>query len=238
MSATNKGEATMISHDDDKAINFKRLEQELENAVEGEARYWRENDAKFRAVHQKVATYDEFRDIVKASHLKPLEKEDKLTDIKFIQPWNSQANKRQEDGNKKATEDIPKGKEYPTSGQAFIREWRRFNKDTTQQYDYLIELGGEQLRKIFKPEIGFGLLGEFANCLDCELKNEDFKNVINILQELCETNRFSLTVQFLSSKEKGYLNSLVVKLKNMASDVENFESEVLTDLQTKYEIKQ
>lgn len=49
------------SYDDDKAIDFKKLEKELTNAVEDEARYWRENDAKFRAVHQKVATYDEFR---------------------------------------------------------------------------------------------------------------------------------------------------------------------------------
>ena len=51
----------MTSHDDDAAIDFKKLEKELNNAVEADARYWRENDAKFRAVHQKVASYDEFR---------------------------------------------------------------------------------------------------------------------------------------------------------------------------------
>lgn len=53
--------AAKTSHDDDEVINFKKLESELQNAVEGEAKYWRENDAKFRAVHQKVASYDEFR---------------------------------------------------------------------------------------------------------------------------------------------------------------------------------
>jgi len=60
MSVVNQG-TKKASYDDDKTIDFKKLEHELETAVEGEARYWRENDAKFRAVNQKVATYDEFR---------------------------------------------------------------------------------------------------------------------------------------------------------------------------------
>ena len=49
------------SHDDDKEIDFGKLERELHKAVEADARYWRENDAKFRAVNQKVGSYDEFR---------------------------------------------------------------------------------------------------------------------------------------------------------------------------------
>lgn len=42
-------------------INFSALERELESAVEADKKYRRENDAKFRALHQKVATYEEFR---------------------------------------------------------------------------------------------------------------------------------------------------------------------------------
>lgn len=42
-------------------IDIKRLERELVSAVEADKKYWRENDAKFRAIHQKVATYEEFR---------------------------------------------------------------------------------------------------------------------------------------------------------------------------------
>ena len=42
-------------------INFLALEKELECAVEADKKYRRENDAKFRALHQKVATYEEFR---------------------------------------------------------------------------------------------------------------------------------------------------------------------------------
>jgi len=50
----------MVSRKEDK-IDFNKLEIELASAVEADQRYWRENDAKLRAVQQKVATYDEFR---------------------------------------------------------------------------------------------------------------------------------------------------------------------------------
>lgn len=51
----------MVSHDDDK-LDFGKLQKELEKAVEQDEKYWRENDAKIRAVTtQKVATYQEFK---------------------------------------------------------------------------------------------------------------------------------------------------------------------------------
>ena len=43
------------------SINFDKLEKELQSAVDADAKYWRENDAKFRAIEQKVATYDDFK---------------------------------------------------------------------------------------------------------------------------------------------------------------------------------
>lgn len=42
-------------------IDFSALEKELARALEADKKYQRENDAKFRAIHQKVATYEEFR---------------------------------------------------------------------------------------------------------------------------------------------------------------------------------
>ena len=61
---------------DDEGIDFRKLEKELALAVEADAKYDRENSAKFRAVEQRVASYEEFRDIVSAAHLKPLERKD------------------------------------------------------------------------------------------------------------------------------------------------------------------
>lgn len=61
---------------DDEGIDFRKLENELALAVEADEKYLRENDAKFRAVNQRVGSYEEFRDIVSAAHLKPLERKD------------------------------------------------------------------------------------------------------------------------------------------------------------------
>ncbi|XP_020567736.1 coiled-coil domain-containing protein 103 [Oryzias latipes] len=67
-------------------IDFSALERELKAAVESDRRYDRENEAKLRAVHQGVS-YEQFRNLVLSSHLKPLEKKD--TDgAPRKQPWN------------------------------------------------------------------------------------------------------------------------------------------------------
>ena len=66
----------------DDVIDFKRLDEAVSTAIESEARYWRENDAKFRAVNQKVATYEEFEGIVKGSHIKPMTEDITALDLK------------------------------------------------------------------------------------------------------------------------------------------------------------
>lgn len=42
-------------------INFSCLEKEPQAALEADRKYQRENDAKFRALNQNVASYEEFR---------------------------------------------------------------------------------------------------------------------------------------------------------------------------------
>lgn len=42
-------------------IDFTALERELQGAIESEQRYKKENEAKLRAVHQRVSSYNEFR---------------------------------------------------------------------------------------------------------------------------------------------------------------------------------
>ena len=43
------------------AIDVSRVERELVDALAADRKYARENDAKIRAVSQRVATYEEFR---------------------------------------------------------------------------------------------------------------------------------------------------------------------------------
>ncbi|KAM6966493.1 dynein axonemal assembly factor 19 [Tautogolabrus adspersus] len=67
-------------------IDFSALERELQGAIESEQKYKRENEAKLRAVGQRVS-YDQFRDLVLSCHLRPLEKKDK-EGAPRKQPWN------------------------------------------------------------------------------------------------------------------------------------------------------
>ncbi|XP_029945210.1 dynein axonemal assembly factor 19 [Salarias fasciatus] len=68
------------------AIDFKALEAELQMAVESDRKYQLENQTKLRAVSQGVS-YSQFRDLVQASHLKPLDRKDKEGGPRK-QPWN------------------------------------------------------------------------------------------------------------------------------------------------------
>ena len=70
---------TVLSDD---VINFKRLDEAVQGALEAEAKYTRENDAKFRAVAQKVATYEEFEGIVQGAHIKPMTEDIAALDLK------------------------------------------------------------------------------------------------------------------------------------------------------------
>ncbi|XP_023573921.1 coiled-coil domain-containing protein 103 isoform X3 [Octodon degus] len=72
------------------AVDFKALEKELRAALAADEKYERENAAKFRAVAQKVPSYEDFRNIVLASHLKPLERKDKMGGKRTV-PWNCHA---------------------------------------------------------------------------------------------------------------------------------------------------
>uniref|UniRef100_A0A9J7XGN6 ABI gene family member 3 n=1 Tax=Cyprinus carpio carpio TaxID=630221 RepID=A0A9J7XGN6_CYPCA len=133
-------------------INFSQLEKELQAALEADRKYQRENDAKFRALNQNVASYEEFRDIVLASHLKPLDRKD-ISGAPRKQPWNPIAF-----GTKHASalsEEVqPKLSEIqPRSASEFFRDWRRFAGSSLEKYSLLVSLGGEALREIFRTEV-------------------------------------------------------------------------------------
>ncbi|OWF42376.1 coiled-coil domain-containing protein 103-like [Mizuhopecten yessoensis] len=202
------------SHDKD-SLNFDKLEKELYAAVDADKKYWRENDAKFRAVGQKVETYEEFQDIVKASHLKPLDKGDNLNGIVFDQPWNSHAIKMKNAAPLKSTGgDLQQNDDLPKNGPEFARDWRRHHKTVQSQYGYLLKIGGARLGEMFKTEISFGLLGDILSALCHGFSSSDSTAVLAVVDGLCSANRFSLSVQFLSSKEKQVCSDLFQKLQS------------------------
>ncbi|XP_070570514.1 coiled-coil domain-containing protein 103-like [Ptychodera flava] len=223
----------MVSGKDEESIDFTKLERELEAAVEADAKYWRENDAKIRAVTQKVESYEEFKDIVAAAHIKPLERKDKISEKKPT-PWNPHATKKTgADSNTESSFQKDDSK-LPQNGHEFARDWKRHCKSNADKYSFLIQLGGEHIGRIFKSEISFGLLGEILTSLDECYAETEHKSVLCILENLAKANRFSLSLDFLSSTEKSRAQKLFSKI--LASSTNAQDQEALDSLQSISEI--
>ncbi|XP_060704735.1 coiled-coil domain-containing protein 103 isoform X1 [Hemiscyllium ocellatum] len=185
--------------EESKTLDFKALKRELETALFLDEKYKRENDAKFRAIHQKVGSYEEFRDIVLASHLKPLDLRDKLGARN--QPWNRCARSLStKDSIQVGLSQHSHSK--PKTAVEFSRDWRRYYSTEAEKYSFLLSLGGQLLGNIFRAEIGFGYLGEFLVILCNNFQQTDGQAIYWILLHLSQTQRFDLHVDFLSSSER------------------------------------
>ncbi|XP_060637185.2 coiled-coil domain-containing protein 103 isoform X1 [Anolis sagrei] len=196
-------------------IDFRTLEKELEQAIASDEKYKRENDAKFRAVRQKVASYEEFRDIVRASHLKPLDKGDKMRSKRSML-WNScafKSNCKEESGIELSQE----LEQLPETSAEFYRDWRRCMKSSQQRYQLLLQLGPQSLGRIFQTDLAYGLLGEFLAVLTENVCMEDQNIVLEILESFAGTKRFGLNIELLGEQEKEGCRGLFEKLQKMAS---------------------
>ncbi len=203
-------------------IDFKKLAKELDKAVEADSKYSRENAAKFRAVEQRVGSYEEFRDIVLASNLKPLDKKDIMSETNRHQPLNSVCTSRQPQ-TKQATGEINNckiaGKEMlpqPQNPDEFMKSWKKLARDSRAKYTYLMQIEPSKLEKIFKSEQVGNILGEILSVLDKHFSATDLNRIIAILRCLKASKRFALSVQFLTKAEKGSVAELFEKLETNA----------------------
>uniref|UniRef100_A0A3Q1M4P2 Coiled-coil domain containing 103 n=2 Tax=Bos TaxID=9903 RepID=A0A3Q1M4P2_BOVIN len=197
-------------------INFKALEKELQAALIADEKYKRENAAKLRAVEQKVASYEEFRGIVLASHLKPLEQKDKMGGKRPV-PWNchtSQGRPFQDESNELSLE---KTLFQPETSAEFYRDWRRHLRSGPERYEALLQLGGPKLGRLFQMDVGFGLLGEMLVALADHVRPADCRAVLGILHSLASTGRFTLNLSLMSRAERESCRALFQKLQAMGT---------------------
>ncbi|XP_037351096.1 coiled-coil domain-containing protein 103 isoform X2 [Talpa occidentalis] len=196
-------------------IDFKALEKELQAALAADEKYKRENAAKLRAVEQRVASYEEFRGIVLASHLKPLERKDKIGATMTV-PWNCHSTQ-----GKTSQDEIPEISQektllQPDTSAEFYRDWRRHLQSGPERYQALVQLGGPKLGHLFQTDVGFGLLGELLMALADHVKPADRSVVLGILDSLTTTGRFTLNLSLLSHMERQSCRDLFQKLQAMS----------------------
>ncbi|NWI95436.1 CC103 protein, partial [Pitta sordida] len=185
-------------------------------ALAEDERREREGEAKLRALRQRVPGYREFRDIVLASHLKPLEKKDRLGERRNVL-WNPCAAPAR--AAPPCPEEIPQELAHlPGTALELHRDWRRCLKTGTEKYQFLLELGGEALGRIFQADVGFGLLGEFLTVLAENIQPGDRAAVLHILHSLAGTERFGLNLELLSPSERERSRDLFQRLQSMSRD--------------------
>eukprot|EP00045_Choanoeca_perplexa_P005503 m.46569 g.46569 ORF g.46569 m.46569 type:complete len:237 (-) comp13157_c0_seq8:1467-2177(-) len=208
------------------AINFDQLNATLQRAVDKEDKYYRENDAKFRAVAQKVQSYEEFEDIVKASHIKPMTEDIAQLELKRSS-WSTSGREKERERRRlcqaSSQPSLDLSQLTIERPQDFDRAWHACQSNN-QRYQLLLAVGGKQLHTLFKAGLGLTFLGEALAAL-CESKTvEDRDDISLLLRAFGRTERFDLTLEFLSDKDKA---KAVLLLKYASQGVDQSELDKL-----------
>lgn len=201
------------------SADFKSLEDELALNEENDTLYWQQNDAKLRAV-KSVSTYQEFSDIVKAAHLRPLtKKEIAIRNRSSTNLWNNVVHTVKIVGKQNAesvTDVNVKPDNYGAVCSLKAREFIGNFHSAECRYRYLSVNGPEHVSNTFRDEeIPPSVLVEILETLLLFPSDSasDVVTVTSILEDIACTNRFELTVGFLSSVESKTLNKLFDKLE-------------------------
>lgn len=222
----------MKRHDTDENINFSKLEQEFYAARQADEKYSRENDAKFRAVHQKVASYEEFQDIVAASHLKPLDRQDNIMGgmAGVKQPWNKLCsggsdgvnNKNALDSGDSTKKDSVNSNSIKTRDD-FSKAWKMLPGDDQRRVDFLTGFDQEFLVRVFECDIPMNFMETALQSMNRDFSADDCKRnraLVGVLYAFTKSSRFALSLRFLGKRDKENVSELLAKLKGSGEMVE------------------
>jgi len=200
----------------DKGINFGLLGNVCSAQLAADGKYDREDAAKFRAVAQKVPTYEDFENIVIGSHLKPM-KED-VTDLTLKRSaWDTTGRSKTRARRRDKTAGMGQGhtgtpRAAPPTVQIFMRDWRRNCPTAVDKYNYLLLCGPSFIRDKFKVEVPDGQLGPFFVALNGGYASGDASEIKAILDALESTGRYALAVDFMMEEEEAAHKALQAKL--------------------------
>ena len=225
----------------DLIVNFDKLEKEFQKAVTAEEKYSRENAAKFRAIEQRAGTYEDFRQIVLASHLRPLDKGETLQSVPIKNSWNLAADKNNPNQNNSKNLNIDDSnltQASPKSNLEFMQLWRKIETNQQRRWEFIQNIGAKNLVELFMSEINGDMLGKFINVFSNQIienqAKSDFDLIVNLLNGFPKCNRFELNFMFLQKNEVELCKSLFEKLFNFYKDHENDTNIDLSVLKSYY----
>jgi hypothetical protein len=190
-------------------INFEKLENEVKSAIYADEKYSRENSTKLRAIEQRVGTYEDFRQMVLASHLKPLDKGESLkSDLLNKNTWNLIAAKANGDEPLKLdTNQTGPSHKQPLNSLEFIQAWKKLPDAVNIKWQYVVSVGPEAIQSLFSHEINGEILGHFIGLFNTVARNaemnsdENIEKIVHLLNVFPKCNRFKLNFLFLKKDE-------------------------------------
>jgi hypothetical protein len=228
-------------------IDVEKIQNQVNREIWAEQKYSRENQAKLRAIEQRVPTYDDFRQIVLASHLKPLDKGESLTNnaTRSNIVWNSAAggastlpepvdlnlNASQE---QQAKEELIRIK--PRTNLEFVKIWKRLDDSSELKWEFVKNLGEPYLYQLFSVEINGEILGEFLRLFQTRLNSLsqiDLEFVFSLLKCFTKCKRFELNKMFLKPVESDACRSILDKFEESIQTI-LIEEQDLKDLKNAY----
>lgn len=209
-----------VAHNNIAALDT--LQQDMLSALEHDQQKKQVNDAKLRAVAQRVE-YDDFEKLVAGAHLKPIKPRSQVqADIgkafdAFVMPKiEPTAALPTALPTFPAAAKPPDTPPVPTSSNEFVRVWRRQCKTNAQKYAYLVQIEPETLPMLFRTELDAAIFdgivsailervlgGAAANDAPAAGTSEaaaagsaNARWAADFLQGIVRVNRFELTLDF------------------------------------------
>jgi hypothetical protein len=180
------------------SVNLERLQNQVKTELLAEEKYLRENSAKLRAVEQRVPTYEDFRQMVLASHLKPLDKGESLRDNSNSQAnskvWNSIAavnsiqdtssyssissssseSRQQPTSENDLSSNVSLVDTVPKTNLEFRNVWRRLDEFVDRndlRWRFLQNLNCQRIKELFHVEINGDQMGEMLLLFEWKLNS-------------------------------------------------------------------
>uniref|UniRef100_A0A7S2SKD7 Dynein attachment factor N-terminal domain-containing protein n=1 Tax=Mucochytrium quahogii TaxID=96639 RepID=A0A7S2SKD7_9STRA len=214
-------------------FNEKNLAAELETAVQEDHRRKQVDDMKKRSV-MTARSYDEFRHLVACAEdgQKPVSSKE----MEFLgnpgkrigymyahersSSWrNKQRGTRKQRGRQDGVKVKTTSQEVsvPVTAAEFDRFWRRKDLDDLKRLKVLLQIDPDKVFKVELNDLGgiIKLVHEYVEKGNENLVDPPVEHIMCFLEKLSTVERFSLAVNFLTSKEKEMTRALVETLTKL-----------------------
>lgn len=197
-----------------KTIDLRKLAQNFAKEKSKEELYWQRNDAKFRAVHQRCENYEEFRQIVQAAHLRPLERKETLNFDKRQTVWNQTGKQSSQENSSSFDSPISNSisATRPKNHIEFQQQWRRLNDQGKIEFLHRIE----NFENLFQLDVPTDLVQDLTNLFTNESSNDDARIILDLLFQICKSKRFDLTKNFFDQNQIFRIDQLFSRISRFA----------------------